>query len=74
LNRGFAGGLPEVWAVMYPDNHRSAAVCGRIGMQLLGVTHRWYHEPSLVFWKWSRPGQTPSMGLETPPPTDPRRT
>jgi hypothetical protein len=32
------------------DNDRSARVCGRIGMRLLGITDRWYPEPSLMFW------------------------
>ena len=61
LDRGFAGGLPEVWAVTYLDNKRSVAVCERIGMGLLGITCRWYHEPSLMFWVGSRPGQEPSL-------------
>lgn len=68
IERGFADGLPEVWAVMYPDNRRSAAVCRRIGMQLLGITCRWYHEPSLMFWTGSRPGQEPSLGPDQPAP------
>jgi RimJ/RimL family protein N-acetyltransferase len=61
LDRGVADGLPEVCAVTYLDNHRSVAVCRRIGMSLLGITHRWYHEPSLMFWIGSRPGQEPSL-------------
>jgi RimJ/RimL family protein N-acetyltransferase len=40
LQRGFADGLPEVWAMMFLDNRRSAAVCRRIGMRLLGITSR----------------------------------
>jgi RimJ/RimL family protein N-acetyltransferase len=70
LERGFADGLPEVWAVMYLNNHRSAAVCRRIGMQLLGITCRWYHEPSLMFWTGSRPGQEPSLGPDEPAPAE----
>ncbi len=61
LRRGFADGLPGMWAVMYPDNERSAAVCRRIGMRLLGTTHRWYHEASLVFWAGATPGQQPTF-------------
>lgn len=61
LRRGFADGLLEVWAVTAFDNHRSAAVCRRIGMRLLGVTHRWYHEPSLMFWVGARDDVTPSL-------------
>ena len=41
VERSLADGLPEIWAVTYLDNHRSAAVCRRIGMQLLGITYRW---------------------------------
>ncbi len=70
LQRGFADGVPEVWAVMYLDNHRSAAVCRRIGMQLLGITHRWYHEPSLMFWIGSKSGQEPSLGPDQPAPAE----
>jgi RimJ/RimL family protein N-acetyltransferase len=64
--RGIAQGLPEVWAVTYLDNHRSAAVCRRIGMQLLGVTHRWYHRPLLMFWTGTSPGQEPSIEPDQP--------
>jgi RimJ/RimL family protein N-acetyltransferase len=70
LQRGFADGLAEVWAVMYLDNRRSAAVCRRIGMQLLGITRRWYHEPELMFWTGARPGQEPSVGPDQPAPAD----
>jgi RimJ/RimL family protein N-acetyltransferase len=66
LERGFADGLSEVWAVTYLDNHRSAAVCRRIGMQLLGVTHRWYHRPLRMFWTGSEPGQEPSLRPDQP--------
>jgi len=68
LARGFADRLPEVWAVTHLDNQRSTAVCRRIGMQLLGITHRWYHEPSLMFWKGSRPDEEPSLGPDQPAP------
>jgi RimJ/RimL family protein N-acetyltransferase len=70
LDRGFADGLAEVWAVTDLDNERSAAVCRRIGMSLLGITHRWYHEPSLMFWIGSRPGQQPSLGPDQPTPAE----
>jgi RimJ/RimL family protein N-acetyltransferase len=62
LAHASADGLEEVWAVTDLDNHRSAAVCRRIGMQLLGITNRWYHEPSLMFWVGARAGQEPSLG------------
>lgn len=61
LDRGFRDGLDEVWAVTMLDNDRSARVCERIGMRLLGITHRWYPEPSMMFWAGARPGQEPSI-------------
>ncbi|MGW6916310.1 GNAT family N-acetyltransferase [Kitasatospora sp. NPDC054939] len=42
LARGFAAGLPEIHALVRPDNHRSAAVCRRLGMTRAGRTDRWY--------------------------------
>jgi RimJ/RimL family protein N-acetyltransferase len=42
IGRGFAAGLPEVYAVVYPDNERSLGVCRRLGMTPLGRTTRWY--------------------------------
>jgi RimJ/RimL family protein N-acetyltransferase len=66
LARGFAEGLSEVWAVTDPQNERSIAVCRRIGMRLLGVTHRWYHEPSLMFWVGSHRDQEPSLQPDEP--------
>jgi RimJ/RimL family protein N-acetyltransferase len=66
LARGFAGGLSEVWAVTHLDNHASMAVCRRIGMRLLGVTHRWYHVPSRMFWVGARAGQQPSLAPDEP--------
>jgi RimJ/RimL family protein N-acetyltransferase len=59
-----ADGLPEIWAVTYLDNHRSAAVCRRIGMQLLGITHRWYHDPHLMFWAGAMSDQEPSLSAD----------
>lgn len=35
-------GLTEVFAVTYPDNGPSQAVCGRLGMARLGLTDRYY--------------------------------
>ena len=68
LKRAFAQGLDEVWAVTRLDNHRSMAVCRRVGLTLLGITHRWYHEPSTMFWAGSRPGQRPSFDPDEPAP------
>lgn len=68
LAYGFENGLDEVWAVTYLDNHRSARVCEKLGMQLLGITHRWYEHPSLMFWIGAHPGQTPSLKPDEPAP------
>ena len=70
LEHGFADGLQEVWAVTQLDNHRSGRVCRRIGMRLLGVTDRWYHVPSLMFWAGARPDQTPSLRPDRPAPAE----
>jgi hypothetical protein len=35
-------------------------------MHLLGVTHRWYHEPSFMFWAGARAGQRPSLAPDEP--------
>jgi RimJ/RimL family protein N-acetyltransferase len=66
LERGFASGLDEIWALPAPDNDRSIAVCRRIGMQLLGLTDRWWHEPHLMFWAGAHPGQQPSVSPDAP--------
>jgi len=68
LAHGFAKGLDEVWAVTYLDNARSVAVCRKIGMRLLGITHRWYSGPSLMFWIGVRAGQEPSLDADEPAP------
>jgi RimJ/RimL family protein N-acetyltransferase len=61
LAHGFASGLEEIWAVTYLDNDRSIGVCRKIGMRLLGITHRWYPNPSLMFWAGARETQEPSL-------------
>jgi RimJ/RimL family protein N-acetyltransferase len=61
LTHSLANCLPEMWAVTFLDNDRSAAVCQRIGMRLLGVTTRWYHEPHLMFWAGAQRNQQPSF-------------
>jgi RimJ/RimL family protein N-acetyltransferase len=66
LARAFAIGLPEVWAVTDLENRASMAVCQRIGMQLLGVTHRWYDGPSQMFWAGHEEGQRPSLAPDEP--------
>ena len=42
LDHAFAGGLTEVWAVMFPANAPSRGVMSRLGMTDLGVHERWY--------------------------------
>jgi RimJ/RimL family protein N-acetyltransferase len=42
VGRGFAAGLPEVYAVVRPGNEASLAVCRRLGMTPLGRLRRWY--------------------------------
>lgn len=50
LARGFADGMPEIWADMYEDNDPSAAVARRLGMAELGVIDDpWYGGKSRVF-------------------------
>ena len=70
LSRGFDDGLEEVWAVTLLDNRRSARVCVRLGMRLLGVTHRWYPDPSLMFWIGATPDRQPSLRPDEPAPPD----
>jgi RimJ/RimL family protein N-acetyltransferase len=66
LARGFALGLAEIWAVTDPMNRRSAHVCEKLGMRLLGTTDRWYHELSLMFWIGARDGQQPTISPDAP--------
>ncbi len=68
LVRGFALGLQEIWAVTDPQNQRSARVCEKLGMRLLGTTHRWYHELSLMFWIGARDNQQPTITPDGPAP------
>ncbi|MFW3172390.1 GNAT family N-acetyltransferase [Geodermatophilus sp. CPCC 206100] len=49
VERAFAAGLPEVYAVVRPGNARSLAVCRRLGMQPLGRMRRWYDVELEVF-------------------------
>lgn len=70
LARAFADGLDEVWAVTHLDNHRSVAVCRKLGMRLLGVTERWYHEPVLMFWAGRGGDLEPSLEPDRAAPSD----
>jgi RimJ/RimL family protein N-acetyltransferase len=49
IERGFAAGVPEVFAVVYPENTASQAVCRRLGMESIGETDRWYGIRCLAF-------------------------
>lgn len=66
LTAAFEGGLEEVWAVTLLDNERSARVCEKLGMRLLGITERWYEHPSLMFWIGAHAGQRPSLSPDRP--------
>jgi RimJ/RimL family protein N-acetyltransferase len=68
LAYGFGLGLEEIWAVTHLENARSARVCAKLGMQLLGVTERWYHEPSVMFWAGATSSQGPSLPAGRPAP------
>ncbi len=43
IARGFAAGVPEVYAVVRPGNVASMAVCARLGMERIGLFRRWYY-------------------------------
>lgn len=49
LDRGFAHGLHEIFALVRPDNAASLAVCRRLGMETLGRTHRYYEAECELF-------------------------
>ena len=42
IERVFAAGLPEIYAVIREGNTRSAAVAQRLGMKPIGRQRRWY--------------------------------
>ena len=56
LRKGFADGLPEIFAVVRPDNEPSLRVCRRLGMTQLGRTSRWY-DAELEQFRLAAPGQ-----------------
>jgi RimJ/RimL family protein N-acetyltransferase len=68
LSYGFGLGLQEIWAVTHLDNLRSIRVCEKLEMRLLGVTRRWYHEPSLMFWIGNDLDRAPSLTADLPVP------
>jgi RimJ/RimL family protein N-acetyltransferase len=57
VDRGFRLGVPEVFAVVRPDNPRSQAVCRRLGMRHLGRTGR-YYDMALELFHLPAPGRS----------------
>lgn len=49
LDMTFAAGMPELYAVMFPDNEPSARVARRLGMTEHGLVQTWYEGDSLCF-------------------------
>ncbi|GAT64534.1 acetyltransferase [Planomonospora sphaerica] len=49
VRRGFAAGLPEVYALTMPGNEASMAVCRRLGMSHLGRTRRFFDLEAELF-------------------------
>lgn len=49
LDHAWTHGLGEVFAVTYPENVASQAVCRRLGMESLGLTDRYYDVTSSLF-------------------------
>lgn len=49
VDRAFAAGIPELYAVTNPDNAASQAVCRRLGMTDLGLRTDWYDQELRAF-------------------------
>ncbi len=49
VDRAFAAGIPELYAVTHPDNAASQAVCRRVGMTDLGLRTDWYDQELRAF-------------------------
>jgi RimJ/RimL family protein N-acetyltransferase len=49
VERGFAAGIDELYAVTDPANVRSQAVCARLGMTDLGLRTDWYDRELRAF-------------------------
>ena len=67
LARGFEGGLAEIHAVTHLTNEKSMRVCTKLGMEHLGITHRWYEEPS-QHYRLTREQWAGSAGRAQPRP------
>jgi RimJ/RimL family protein N-acetyltransferase len=59
VERGFRLGVPEVFAVVRPDNPKSMAVCRRLGMRHLGRTARYYDTELDLFHLVAAPPRNP---------------
>ncbi|MEO3924547.1 GNAT family N-acetyltransferase [Micromonosporaceae bacterium B7E4] len=55
VERGFAAGVPEIYAVVAPGNEASMAVARRIGMTSLGRRTDWYGGEELETFRLARP-------------------
>jgi RimJ/RimL family protein N-acetyltransferase len=63
LAHAFAHGIPHVWAVMWPQNERSARVAAAAGMHRVGVhADPWYgteQDPDSLFYRADADGRVP---------------
>jgi RimJ/RimL family protein N-acetyltransferase len=57
IARGFAAGIPELYAVTKLGNGPSQAVCRRLGMEELGVRTDWYDQELQAF-RLAAPGSS----------------
>ncbi|GAB3972159.1 GNAT family N-acetyltransferase [Plantactinospora veratri] len=55
VERGFAAGVPEIYAVVSPGNEASMAVARRIGLTPIGRRTDWYGGEELETFRISRP-------------------
>ena len=67
IARGLAAGLPEVLAVVRPENAASQAVCRRLGMQARGLSERYYGTALEVFSAAPDGAAGPRTRSMTPP-------
>ena len=67
MDRAFAGGLAEIYAVVYPGNDRSVAVTHRLGMRPLGPQTRWYGGITLNAFVATNPTPTTARAPAEPP-------